>query len=566
MKQRPLMLVGIAYLVALGTHAWSQGSVLDTPHNLSATGPGTVRALTESEVCIFCHTPHNAAVNAPLWNRSDPGSTYTTYDSSTMKAVPGQPSGASRLCLSCHDGTIALGEVLSRATEIAMSGSRIPPGRALIGVDLSDDHPVSFSYADAANASGELLQSPTDGSKSLLDSQGQMQCTSCHDPHDNTRGSFLRVDPGDGALCGRCHEPTGWDQSSHATSTAAWLGHGTDPWPRSDLTTVRANACDNCHDVHRANGRFRLLTTDVEEDVCLVCHTGNVAQKDIGAELVKFRTHPVSATKGAHDPAESLTGQSDHVECSDCHNPHRTSDAKGGGGLAGSLVGVAGLDAAGNAIAEATTEYQICLKCHSDDADQNPRRILRVATQPNVRRQFDPGNPSYHPVFAAGKSAEVPSLLAEWTPASIVKCTDCHNNDSGPGVGGSGPKGPHGSQWPWLLERRYDTTTPTTETTTAYALCYKCHSRTSILSDESFKLHSKHVRDARTSCSACHDPHGIDVTQSGSAGDNTHLINFNRNIVSPNSQDKLEFIDLGRFRGTCSLLCHGEDHVDASYN
>ena len=94
--------------------AAQQSSIIHSPHNLSAGGPGAVRASSEQEICIFCHTPHNAAPIQPLWNRNVPVNAYTVYSSNSLVAVPGQPTGSSKLCLSCHDGTIALGSVLSR--------------------------------------------------------------------------------------------------------------------------------------------------------------------------------------------------------------------------------------------------------------------------------------------------------------------------------------------------------------------------------------------------------------------------------------------------------------------
>ncbi|MCK5308938.1 MAG: hypothetical protein KAJ73_10025, partial [Zetaproteobacteria bacterium] len=65
-------------------------------------------------------------------------------------------------------------------------------------------------------------------------------------------------------------------------------------------------------------------------------------------------------------------------------------------------------------------------------------------------------------------------------------------------------------------------------------------------------------------CSACHDPHGISATQ-GNALNNTHLINFDVNIVSPNTALELEFVDLGTYTGSCSLSCHGVDHDNRTY-
>jgi hypothetical protein len=134
-------------------------------------------------------------------------------------------------------------------------------------------------------------------------------------------------------------------------------------------------------------------------------------------------------------------------------------------------------------------------------------------------------------------------------------CTDCHNNNRGPGAGGVGPKGPHGSIYPPILERQLLLADFSPETPASYDLCYKCHSRESILSDQSFPTHRKHIVDAQTSCATCHDPHGVQSR--------THLINFNRQYVTPSSNSRLEFIDQGLFRCNCSLTCHGKDHTGA---
>src|SRR4051795_4219699 len=84
--------------------------VRNTKHNLSATGPGTLKATSETQVCVFCHTPHGAEAipAAPLWNRKLSAATYTTYTSTSIDANAAElaagPGGSSKLCLSCHDG------------------------------------------------------------------------------------------------------------------------------------------------------------------------------------------------------------------------------------------------------------------------------------------------------------------------------------------------------------------------------------------------------------------------------------------------------------------------------
>ena len=111
---------------------------------------------------------------------------------------------------------------------------------------------------------------------------------------------------------------------------------------------------------------------------------------------------------------------------------------------------------------------------------------------------------------------------------------------------------------------RYDTTDNTQESPAAYELCYKCHNRSSILGDESFDDHDKHIRGEDTPCSVCHDAHGIASSQGTMTG-NSHLINFDLSVVFPNSNNQLNFIDQGFRRGACNLRCHGEDHDNENY-
>ena len=118
---------------------------------------------------------------------------------------------------------------------------------------------------------------------------------------------------------------------------------------------------------------------------------------------------------------------------------------------------------------------------------------------------FNPGNASYHPVAAPAKSSQSRTLVASWSGTQQMLCTDCHNNDQGPGAKGAGPNGPHGSQYAPLLERYLNQADYQAENANAYALCYKCHSQGVLMGD---RLHSRHVRDNQTACSTCHDAHG----------------------------------------------------------
>jgi len=563
--------------VVLAGIACTSGAVgiVDTRHNLSISGPGPIKSITEEQICIFCHTPHNARRDEPyLWNREDSTANYTTYESSTLYATVGQPSGASKMCLSCHDGTIALGAVLSLPQEIPFAGGLrfLPEGPTRLGTDISDDHPVSFLYdSGLAAANGELLAPSALQYPIKLDKDCLLQCTSCHDPHDDTYGKFLVMENRYSSLCIACHDRTDWDSSAHALSQAMWNGSGTDPWPRTEFTQVDENACENCHQSHTAGGHVRLLNYAIEEDNCLVCHNGNVAETDIEAQLIKQYRHGVQDFFGLHDAAEDYTGpMSPHVECVDCHNPHRANDTTASApDVPGPLHGVKGISASGAPVEEVAYLYEVCFKCHADNNVLSIASIDRQNQQFNTRLEFDIINPSYHPVEGAGQNLNVPSLLAPYTVNSVIYCTDCHNSDDNPAVGGIGSKGPHGSIFEYILESNYTTWDNTMESSYEYALCYKCHDRGSILGDASGFPHSTHVGPGaggmgNAPCSACHDPHGISATQ-GNAVNNTHLINFDVIIVQPNLSGSLAFEDLGTFQGSCSLLCHGADHVDRSY-
>ena len=564
-----LLLLATAALVLAAARLWGAG-IVDTRHNLSVTGPGPIKSTTEQELCIFCHAPHMARRDIPyLWNRADSTVSYTTYESSTLYASVGQPSGASKMCLSCHDGTIALGEVLTRTAEIPFVGGIrfLPPGATLLGTNISDDHPVSFRYdAALAAAKGEFVSPSSLTGAVRLDKEGLLQCTACHNPHDDANGKFLVVPNNFTALCTACHDRTNWPTSSHATSSATWSGAGVNPWLHTPYTNVAENGCENCHRPHTAGGHARLLNYTFEEDNCLVCHQGNVAAKNIEAELVKQYRHSVQDYTGVHDPAENFTGVvTKHVECVDCHNPHQAfSSPASPPNVPGALRGVAGVTASGAPAANASYTYEVCFKCHADNNVLSFSAISRQHPQINTRLEFDLTNPSYHPVEGVGRNPNVPSLLPPYTVNSNISCTDCHNSDDSPATAGAGPAGPHGSRNRFLLERNYTVADSTIETSYEYALCYKCHDRNILLSDASGFPHQRHVVREQAPCSACHDPHGVSAIQ-GNAVNNSHLINFNLNIVQPNADGALRFEDQGTFQGRCYLNCHNVEHRPRQY-
>ena len=542
-----------AFILILGS-AWpcalaQTGSVINSPHNLSATGPGTIRASNEQQVCIFCHTPHNASPIQPLWNRHLSVAAYIPYTSSSLQAQPGQPTGTSKLCLSCHDGTIALGSVYSRNQPITMAGgmTTLPPGhKANLGTDLSDDHPISFRYDRTLAGKDLKLRDPASlPPATRLDSDEELQCTTCHDAHNNKFGKFLVMDNSNSQLCNSCHNQGTTEISEHAQ-------------------------CASCHQPHTAPSGAYLLRGATVKDACAKCHAGQVVAgggaasgKNVIADMMKMSSHD---HPGKIDPTKINPAA---ANCNDCHDSHTMAHGTAvAPNIPPTLGAISGVNSAGAVTPRAAYEYEVCNKCHSGPSAQNGNPINTVSrqvVQNDTRLEFLPSSISFHPVQAPGKSADVPSLVPGMTVSSMIYCSDCHASDTSPAAGGTGPRGPHGSNVSPLLALQYDRTDNIAESSAAYALCYKCHERSSILANQSFSGHSKHIVDAKTPCSVCHDPHGIPSGQ-GNAVNHAHLINFDTTIVQRDRiTGRLEYQTMGDRAGTCYLTCHNVDHSPKSY-
>jgi hypothetical protein len=306
---------------------------------------------------------------------------------------------------------------------------------------------------------------------------------------------------------------------------------------------------------HAITGGPRLLRHDAEEENCSNCHNSNVADQNIMAVINQFSSHRVQDTTLVHDPIEPAIVDNRHVECADCHDAHATQSARAAGDTPANVRGVS---LAGTAVKPALATFQICLRCHGDSPNQPPARTPRQHSQANMRLKIQPNNPSFHPIAGPGRNPDVPSLINPLTEQSTIGCVEAAS------AGGNGPEGPHGSAFAPILVRNYTTIDNTPESPSSYALCYSCHSRDSILNDESFKEHDKHIRGEDTPCNACHDPHGISASQ-GNITNNSHLINFDTSIVFPRGNGELRFEDQGQFAGTCYLVCHGEDHDNFDY-
>ncbi len=561
-----LLAVAAVLTASLAGAQGRPSDVVGSKHDMSMGGGAASRATTETQPCVFCHTPHDAAPARQLWNHASSAATYGTYGSSsfesgtnagTFNTFPGtvapQPSGSAKLCLSCHDGTIAVNATINNGT-IAMAGNTFIPATASLGTDLSNDHPVSF----ARNASAAELADPPAGDPVRLETGTRyVQCVSCHDPHsqrlDPTTGKFLVKGNQASALCVTCHRRSGtgwsWTSSSHATSTKSYTAASTGGAPglgaHTGYTTVAANGCDSCHRSHSAPQAQRLLKAVNQRDVCFQCHGNSpVAAKNLATVFAKTYRHPLETSTATilHDATEvrtsatNFSGARRHVDCADCHNAHGAAAGLHVSGTnqvtSGVLVGASGVEPASypavlpltgtypmtsaaqsgySVIGAAAREYQICFKCHTSYAfGSAPPIAPSGGPGTDVAAAFNPNNRSYHPVIGPPRlRTPATNLLAPWnttTTATRMYCTDCHGNNEATSV--SVAQGAHGSTNPYMLRfanATWSTTSPTLTGGTGF--CFNCHNPATAQTTNVVHAVDNH---ASRPCQVCHSasPHG----------------------------------------------------------
>jgi predicted CXXCH cytochrome family protein len=205
-----------ALMVAVLLSKPLSAQIANTKHDFSLK----TWAPAENKMCGVCHATHQAKnePSAPLWNhQSTTMAAYTLYTSPTFDTQGGvtitNPSASSKLCLSCHDGTVAMenfGNTTSGTTFIA-AGYKI--GGAT-GGDMTKDHPISFQYTDALATADGGLRTPSTSSSGLGGTiaadmlyASKMECASCHDVHNKYNVShLLKMSNTNSQLCLTCHK------------------------------------------------------------------------------------------------------------------------------------------------------------------------------------------------------------------------------------------------------------------------------------------------------------------------------------------------------------------------
>ena len=218
-KLTVLLCVVIMALWALPAFAGSAPGtgIVDSQHDMNNVSI----ADTQGRVCAFCHTPHHALDDAsadylPLWSHQMTTQTFTPYSSDTLDANVTDPlAGPSRLCMSCHDGAIAVDQ------HYGLAGSDLRTGDSWGGIavgaggDLTNDHPIGFDYTAVASVDDEIRPETTPTTNpniptiaDLLLDGTTMTCSSCHDVHNtDSNDNYFLVNLQDGSqICLTCHD------------------------------------------------------------------------------------------------------------------------------------------------------------------------------------------------------------------------------------------------------------------------------------------------------------------------------------------------------------------------
>jgi len=266
----------LGLLLAAGFATPALAGIANTKHNLSTGGTGTNHVnsgTAANQICVFCHTPHGADTGqaVPLWNKKLPTTTYQTYDALNTSSLDGQVlsvGSVSLACLSCHDGTQAMDNLInapgsggynalgaSPGDWVWTGSSTMPAGVTNLGSDLRNDHPIGIQYCGggisgsgttvsgtckdddfiggSVAVAGKTLNTATVNSNQVfwVDVNGtagrqkgdialytrtftagagpSVECASCHDPHVESKGTdniaFMRVTTDGSQICLACH-------------------------------------------------------------------------------------------------------------------------------------------------------------------------------------------------------------------------------------------------------------------------------------------------------------------------------------------------------------------------
>jgi predicted CXXCH cytochrome family protein len=280
--------IGTMAIAAVFSGTAMAAGITSTKHNLTSTGAGPNKQSTTDQICVFCHTPHGSDTSAPvpLWNKklNSTGATYTTYDqlnTSTLNGAVLSVGSVSLACLSCHDGTQAMDNIINapgsggynatgggaagigmtwNAGAKTLSGAPFP----MLGTDLKNDHPIGIEYCGGGitgattTVSGTCKNLDFIGATAGTTSDGRTAQVKTNNIN-NVQVFWVDVD---GA--------TGRGKGDIQLYTRDFSGKG-------GSASGPSVECGSCHDPHveskgSDNIMFMRVTTSGSQ-ICLSCHT-----------------------------------------------------------------------------------------------------------------------------------------------------------------------------------------------------------------------------------------------------------------------------------------------------
>lgn len=209
-----VLATGLLLVLAVGP---AKASLAGSKHDFTATGGTPIAGVTE--LCKSCHVPHKPLMNVPLWAHALSTYTYNLYGTNAnytagnAAAYDASPTGLvgskSQLCLSCHDGTVAVagttyigsaGNIMWNNNAAAGGQGSPNPNNGLLG-----SHPIAVNYTTVRTAqTAEYADISANPDVKLQASK--VQCTSCHEPHRKVAGTKMLVKSNaNSALCTTCH-------------------------------------------------------------------------------------------------------------------------------------------------------------------------------------------------------------------------------------------------------------------------------------------------------------------------------------------------------------------------
>lgn len=347
--------------------------------------------------------------------------------------------------------------------------------------------------------------------------------------------------------------------------------------PPKSVPKVHKDCLSTCHKPHNADGMS--LTKEKRLDkLCLKCHNSNDPAKrmetkqldiDIGyvSSHIDYREEKI---KSPYIKEFSINGKKYFLkdDCSGCHNPHLTN---------GEILHSFSFNTEGKIQSERRRFVgELCLGCHSgveSAITKNGMSDIGILVSPVARSKHRIGD-------QISRRRDINSLKEIQLS---IDCLSCHT--------------PHFSKYPSLLVAPFYKEFEMTSEEDSSTLCFNCHSRDLIYSNNSFSLHKEHITgifnlnildEAKiakrrmesfyfpkrkfpepnqfdltrgfgkpTSCATCHNPHG--------SIENPYLIDFDKNVVFYSSTGRIEYRRTGLHKGYCTLKCHDYDHIESEY-